>query len=175
MQKGKHIKRRILVIGLAAAAFFILLDFVRSQNVVQFAFSHFQACLLEYDLALEEYQENGELEQLEAARRAVEHVEHMDADFLKYHTLSEPLYRKRRDTLTDYLRLLADYSKDLERKANLGWEIQDELRMLYEGNREIEELLVEDSMDYQEIGRKTQGKILDMIKNMTGSIREKLN
>lgn len=167
-------KRKYLIIGLVCFVIFVMVDFARSQNMVQFAFSHFQACLLEYDLALEQYQENGEKERLESARNSVEHVEHMDTGFLKFLCLSEPVYRERRVVLQNYLRLLADYSEKLEEQAGWGRNVEEQVSILYEGNREMEELLVEDSMTFDEIGRKTQKEIVERIDQMTEIIRKEM-
>lgn len=174
MGRGERKKRKYLTMGLVFLMIFVILDFARGQNMVQFAFSHFQACLLEYDLALEKYQETGETEGLENARNSVEHVEHMDTGFLKFHCMSEPVYRKRRTVLRNYLRLLADYSEKLEEWASRGSDVNEQVSMLYEGNQEIEELLVEDSMAFDEISRKTQKKVLNRITQMTEIIREEM-
>lgn len=151
-----------------------IVDFVRTQNMVQFAYSHFQACLLEYDQSLQEYLETGDSGCLENARSAVEHVEHMDETFLKHNSLSEPLYRERRTALYNYLRLLSDYMEWMEEKAGLGVDMSDSVKVLCDGNHEIEELLVEDSMDYDEIGMKTQKKVLEIISQMTGKIHKEM-
>lgn len=174
MGRGERKKRKYLVIGLLILLLFLLVDFSRSQNLLQFAYSHFQACLLEYDLALEKYQETKEWEGLENARNSVEHVEHMDTGFLKFHSMSEPLYRKQRTILRNYLRLLAEYSEKLEEWASWNIDVEEQVRILYEGNREMEELLVEDSMDYGAIGRKNRKKVLERIEQMTDLIRKEM-
>lgn len=151
-----------------------VIDFVRTQNMVQYAYSHFQACLLEYDQSLQEYLDTGDIGSLENAGSAVEHVEHMDEEFLKNSSLSEPLYRKRRTELYNYLRLLSDYTKWLEERVNQGADMEESVRILCDGNHEMEELLVEDSMDYDAIGMKAQKKVLEIISQMTGKIREEM-
>lgn len=171
--KGKS-KRKYLAAGLVILMVVGLVDFVRTQNMVQFAYSHFQACLLEYDQSLQEYLETGDSGYLENARSAVEHVEHMDEEFLKHSSLSEPFYRKRRKALYNYLRLLSDYTEWIEEKVSRGVDMEDPVKVLCDGNHEIEELLVEDSMDYDEIGMKTQKKVLEIIGQMTGKIHNEM-
>jgi hypothetical protein len=174
MENRKWFKRRYVVIFLVAVLVFLIVDFVRSQNMVQFAYSHFQACLQEYDGALEAFLTTEDTESLSSAKSAVEHVGHMDSNFLKYHTLSEPLYRKRRQKLTNYLILLTDYAKKLEEEKTLGKNISDAVKKMYEGNQEIEELLTEDSTEYDEISKTTQNQILDRIEEMTDMIQKEM-
>ncbi|NCB91514.1 MAG: hypothetical protein EOM40_02925 [Clostridia bacterium] len=174
MDGSKRKKRTYIIIILAVFMILGVLDFVRSQNVVQFAYSHFQACLLEYDLAMQEYLDTKNEESLESAKSAVEHVEHMDSSFLKYHTLSEPIYRKRRAKLSNYLRLLTEYTKYLQDQAAWNMDIEEQVKVLYDGNREIEELLIEDSMDFDSINKSTQDKVLDRVSELTDVIQEEM-
>lgn len=172
MRVGKKRKWKYLAVGSVILLVLGIMDYIRGQNTVQFVFSHFQACLLEYDQEIAAYQENGDMDCLESAKSAVQHVEHMDSGFLKFYSLSEPLFRKRRNTLSNYLRLLADYTEWLQSRADQGEDVTEQVKLLCEGNQEIEELLVEDSMDYDEIGMKTQKKVLDRIDEMTKQIRK---
>lgn len=171
MGRGKQKRQKYLAAGLAVLLILGVVDYVRSQNMVQFAYSHFQACLLEYDQALNEYQETQDPMYLDSAESAVQHVKYMDSGFLKNISISEPLYRKRRTTLSDYLRLLSDYTKWMKQNTEKGLDMGEAVKLLYEGNQEIEELLVEESMDYNQIGGKTQKEVLERIGQMTEMIR----
>lgn len=171
---GERKKRKYLIAALVVLVFFVVLDFLRSQSIVQLSYSHFQACLLEYDQALEEFLETGDKEILQSARSAVEHVEHMDAGFLKFLCFSEPLYRSRREVLSDYLRYLTDYSEKLEMLADAGIDVREQVQFLYDGNREMEELLAEDSMNFEEIGGGTQKEVQKLIGELTEMICEEM-
>lgn len=174
MDGDVHKKRKYQVRILAALLLLLMIDLIRGQNMVQFAYSHFQACLQEYDQSLTEFQENGDPESLKSAERAVQHVGHTDVGFLKFHCLSEPFFRKQRTILSDYLLLLTDYSEFLEKQVVWRADVGEKIVLLYEGNQEIEELLVEDSTDFDEIGISTQREVVKKINQMTEMILEEM-
>ncbi|MBS6194992.1 MAG: hypothetical protein KH828_05375 [Clostridiales bacterium] len=175
MGRGNKKKRTYGIILLGILLCLLVFDFVRGQNMVQYAYSHFQACLLEYDQALAGFLENGDPEMLLNAGSTIQHVEHMDEGFLKYICLSEPLYRKERMALSGYLRLLADYSEQLIQESSWKRDVSGQVSFLYEGNREIEELLVEDSMTFEEIGRSTRKNVAEKINEMKEMIIKDMN
>lgn len=69
---------------------------------------------------------------------------------------------------------MTDYSEFLEKQVVWRADVGEKIVLLYEGNQEIEELLVEDSTDFDEIGISTQREVVKKINQMTEMILEEM-